>query len=171
MNFDYVSDEMWKKLAIDFAKRWLSHDGLWFQAVEKEYGMDKAIELDIEAWKRQTKLEARRIMRLLDLEKGGGLDALETCLKYRMYAFLNEQRIVRRNEHILDFYMTSCRVQAARERRDMDYFPCKPVGLVEYGYFAKEVDERISTECIGCPPDETGPGWHCGWRFRLDTNI
>ena len=23
----------------DFAKNWLAHDGLWFQAVEKRYGM------------------------------------------------------------------------------------------------------------------------------------
>lgn len=23
----------------DLAKRWLAHDGLWFQAIEKEYGI------------------------------------------------------------------------------------------------------------------------------------
>ncbi len=171
MDFTHVPDEMWKKLAIDFAKRWLAHDGLWFQAVEKEYGMDKAIELDIEAWKRQTKLEARRIMNLLGLEKGGGLESLEACLKYRMYAFINQQEIVRRNEHILDFYMTSCRVQAARERKNLEPFPCKPVGLVEYSYFAKEIDPRISTECLACPPDENERDWHCGWRFRLNIDL
>lgn len=171
MDFTYVPDEMWKKLAIDFAKRWLSHDGLWFQAVENEYGMDKAIELDIEAWKKQTKLEAKRIMELLGLEKGGGLDSLERCLQYRMYAFINQQKTVRRNENILDFYMTSCRVQAARERKNLEYFPCKPVGLVEYAYFAKEIDERISTECLACPPDKTERDWHCGWRFRLNTEL
>ena len=34
----------------DAAKNWLAHDGLWFLAVEKQYGMEKAIELDKEAW-------------------------------------------------------------------------------------------------------------------------
>jgi hypothetical protein len=30
----------------DMAKRWLAHDGLWFQAVEKAYGMEAAIRMD-----------------------------------------------------------------------------------------------------------------------------
>ena len=30
----------------DQAKNWLAHDGLWFLAVEKQFGMEKAIELD-----------------------------------------------------------------------------------------------------------------------------
>jgi len=169
MKFDYVPEEMWKNLAIDFAKRWLSHDGLWFQEVERKYGIDEAIEVDVEAWKKQTKLEAKRILSLLGLSKGGGLDNLEECLKYRMYAFINEQKTVRVDDNTLEFYMESCRVQNARERKGMDFFPCKPVGMVEYGYFAKEIDDRITTECIGCPPDKVGPGWHCGWKFIIKT--
>ena len=34
----------------DFAKNWLAHDGLWFQAVEKETDMETAIKLDTSAW-------------------------------------------------------------------------------------------------------------------------
>lgn len=167
MKFEYVPDEMWKELAIDFAKRWLSHDGLWFQAVENKYGIDDAIEVDVKAWEKQTVLEAKRIMNLLGLEKGGGLKNLEVCLKYRMYAFLNEQKSVWVDDNTLEFHMISCRVQNARKRKNLEFFPCKPVGLVEYGFFAKEIDDRIVTECIGCPPDKVGPGWHCGWRFKI----
>lgn len=167
MKFDYVPEEKWKELAIDFAKRWLSHDGLWFQEIEKKYGIDEAIKIDIEAWKKQTVLEARRIMELLGIEKGGGINSLAECLNYRMYAFINEQKIVRVNDNVLEFYMVTCRVQGARERKKMDYFPCKEVGIVEYSFFASEIDERIKTEVIGCPPDSIGPGWHCGWRFSI----
>jgi len=168
MKYDYVPEEMWKNLAIDFAKRWLSHDGLWFQEVEKKYGIEKSIEIDIEAWKKQTVLEARRIMKLLDIKKGGGLRALEECLKYRMYAFINEQKVEWIDKNTLEFYMETCRVQRARELKEMEYFPCKEVGIVEYGYFAGEIDSRIKTEVIGCPPDKVGPGWHCGWRFIIE---
>lgn len=167
MKFDYVPDEMWKELTIDFAKRWLSHDGLWFQEVEKMYGIEKAIEVDIGAWEKQTRLEGKRIMSLLGLAEGGGLESLATCLKFRMYAFINEQKTIRVDNNTLDFYMISCRVQSARERKKMEYFPCKSVGLVEYGYFATTIDPRIKTECLGCPPDKVGPGWHCGWRFTI----
>ena len=31
------------ELLQDMAKRWLAHDGLWFQAVERAHGMDEAI--------------------------------------------------------------------------------------------------------------------------------
>jgi hypothetical protein len=168
MSYDYVPDKLWKELAIDFAKRWLSHDGLWFQAVEKNYGIDAAIKNDIQAWEKQTVLEAKRIMQLLNIEPGGGLDALAECLSYRMYAFLNEQQIERPDEKTLIFKMNSCRVQAARERKKMDFFPCKPVGLVEYGKFAEAVDPRIKTRCIGCPPDEIPSEWHCAWEFTID---
>lgn len=168
MSYDYVPDKLWKELAIDFAKRWLSHDGLWFQAVEKNYGIDAAIKNDIQAWEKQTVLEAKRIMQLLNIEPGGGLDALAECLCYRMYAFLNEQQIERPDEKTLIFKMNSCRVQAARERKKMDFFPCKPVGLVEYGKFAEAVDPRIKTRCIGCPPDEIPSEWHCAWEFTID---
>ena len=165
MKYDYVPHEMWKELAIDFAKRWLSHDGLWFQAAEKKYGLEEAIELDIEAWKNQTRLEAKRIMKLLAIEEGGGLDALDTALAFRMYAFINEQRIERPDANTLELYMDTCRVQHARERKKMDFFPCKPVGEVEYRYFAETIDPEISTECIACPPDQHSGAWHCGWRF------
>jgi len=168
MSFDYVPEKLWKELAIDFAKRWLSHDGLWFQAVEKNHGMDSAIMNDIQAWEKQTVLEARRIMELLNLQPGGGLDALAECLRYRMYAFLNEQEIKRPDEKTLVFSMNSCRVQAAREKKNMDFFPCKPVGIVEYGKFAETVDPRIKTRCVGCPPDQIPPEWHCCWEFTID---
>ena len=48
----------------DFAKNWLAHDGLWFQAVEKGRDMDEAIKYDTEAWERFTVIEAKRIMAL-----------------------------------------------------------------------------------------------------------
>jgi len=43
------SQEMLIDLLEDQAKNWLAHDGLWFQAVEKQFGLEKAIELDTEA--------------------------------------------------------------------------------------------------------------------------
>lgn len=168
MGYDYVADEMWKELAIDFAKRWLSHDGLWFQAIEKQYGIDSAIDLDIAAWERQTVLEAQRIMSLLKIEAGGGLDALAECLRYRMYAFLNEQEILRPDDKTVIFRMNQCRVQAARQRKGMEFFKCKPVGVVEYAKFAETIDPRIKTRCISCPPDEIPAEWHCAWEFTIE---
>ena len=169
MSYNYVPDDMWKDLAIDFAKRWLSHDGLWFQAVERRFGIDEAIALDIDAWEKYTVLEAKRIMNLLKIEAGGGLESLEQCLKYRMYTFLNEQEIIRPDEKTLIFRMNKCRVQSARKRKAMEFFKCKPAGLVEYSMFANTIDKRIKTRCIGCPPDEVpSDEWYCAWEFVIE---
>lgn len=153
----------------DFAKNWLAHDGLWFQAVEKHYGMEKAIELDTEAWAAFTVIEARRIMQRHGLGENSGLAGLKIALGYRLYAFINEQEIRNETDHSFEFYMVNCRVQSARQRKGLALFPCKSVGIVEYSGFAKTIDARIKTECLACPPDaDAGKSFYCGWRFSLE---
>ena len=160
--------ETLENMLVDFAKNWLAHDGLWFQAVEKQYGMPKAIELDAEAWATFTVLEARRIMALHDIPERSGLDGLKKALGFRLYAVLNKQEIRNETENSFEFYMVDCRVQSARRRKNLPLFPCKSVGIVEYAGFAKTIDERIQTECIACPPDpEAGKEYFCGWRFSI----
>ena len=74
-------------LISDFAKLWLAHDGLWFQAVENEFGIDAAIKLDAIAWGKFSPIEANRILDRLGMKPGGGLSLLEEALGQRLYAF------------------------------------------------------------------------------------
>ena len=150
------------------AKSWLAHDGCWFLAAEEKYGLDAAIELDTRACERFTEVEARRIMKAFEIPEGGGLDALKDALCYRLYATINPQTIERPNERTLVFKMLECRVQAARRRKGLPDFPCKPVGIVEYTKFAEVVDTHIKTRCLQCPPDRIeGSGYVCGWEFTI----
>jgi len=152
----------------DFAKNWLAHDGLWFQAVERNSDMDTAIKLDREAWDTFTKIEARRIMQRHGIPEGGGLEALKKALAYRLYAVLNVQVITDETPTSFIFKMEDCRVQSARKRKNMPPFPCKSVGIVEYTEFARTIDPRIKTECLACPPDEMERDYYCGWKFTLE---
>ncbi len=155
-------------MLMDFAKNWLAHDGLWFQAVEHAHDMEEAIRLDTEAWEKFTVIEAKRIMALHNIEVGSGLEGLKKALGFRLYAVLNQQEMRNETENSFEFYMVDCRVQSARRRKKMPLFPCKSVGLVEYAGFAKTIDERIKTECIGCPPDaNAGDEFFCGWKFSI----
>ncbi len=163
-----LSRETLESMLEDFAKNWLAHDGLWFQAVEKQYGMEKAIQLDTEAWEQFTIIEAKRIMALHDIPANAGLDGLKKALGYRLYAVLNTQEIRNETPNSFEFYMVDCRVQSARHRKGLALFPCKSVGLVEYAGFARTVDARIRTEIICAPPDpQAGQGHFCGWRFSI----
>ena len=154
-------------LIADAAKNWLAHDGLWFQAVEKKFGMKDAIELDGQAWQQFTQIEAKRIMKRLNIEPGGGIPSLLLALKFRLYAFINKQAIVESSDKHCIFRMENCRVQEARKRKNLPDFPCKPVGILEYTYFAKTIDPRIETRCISCPPDPHPEEYYCSWEFRI----
>jgi len=168
-NIRDLNRETLEGMLTDFAKNWLAHDGLWFQAVEQECDLDTAIELDRQAWEQFTVIEAKRIMARHGINANSGLEGLKKALGLRLYALLNTQVIGNETENSFEFYMQDCRVQAARERKGMPLFPCKQVGIVEYANFASTIDPRIRTECICCPPDpEAGKKHYCGWRFSIE---
>ncbi len=156
------------RIVVDDAKNWLAHDGLWFQAVEATHGMDAAIEADRAAWERFTVLEATRIMERLGLAPGGGIPALLECLRHRLYARLNVQEVTESDGRRAVFVMRDCRVQSARRRKGLPDFPCKSVGIVEYGGFARTVDPRIRTRCLHCPPDDHPADAWCAWEFTVE---
>ncbi len=162
------SPEDYFRFIADMAKRWLAHDGLWFQAVEKEYGMEAAIKMDAAAWEKFTVLEAERIKKFFSLPENGGISVLKEALGLRLYAFLNEQEIIDVDPNRIIFRMNDCRVQSARKRKDLPDFPCKSVGLVEYAGFAQTIDPRIKTRCIACPPDEHPEEYYCAWEFWIE---
>ena len=152
----------------DVSKNWLAIDGTWFQAVEKDFGLEKAIELDVAQWKRFTIIEAKRIMRRFNIQKNGGISALVKALNYRVYANINVQETVEISDNRCVFRMNNCRVQSARKRRNLPDFPCKSVGIVEYEDFAKTIDPRIKTKCICCPPDQHPDNYYCAWEFTIE---
>jgi len=162
-----LSREELLEFVTDAAKRWLAHDGLWFQAIENKHGMEEAIEMDRLAWEKFTVNEANRIIKQLNLEPNGGLQALKQALKFRLYALINEQEIIEEDENTIVFRMNRCRVQEARKRKGLPDFPCKPVGIVEYTGFAQTIDPRIKTEIVACPPDAHPDEYYCAWRFKI----
>lgn len=163
-----MSKEEIFEMLTDAAKNWLAHDGLWFQAVEQKFDIDTAIELDGKAWEQFTQIEAKRIMKRLNLKPGGGIPALIQALKFRLYAFINVQEVTEVSENRCMFRMANCRVQEARKRKNLPDFPCKPVGIIEYTYFAKTIDPRIKTRCIACPPDPHPEDYYCLWEFTIE---
>ena len=151
----------------DLSKNWLAIDGTWFQVVEGEYGLEKAIELDVRQWEKFTVIEAKRIMNRFNIPEKGGIPALVEALKYRVYANINIQEVIEVSNNRCVFRMVDCRVQSARKRRGLPDFPCKQVGVIEYGSFAKTIDPRIETKCIACPPGAHPKDYWCAWEFTL----
>lgn len=158
-----------KTLLDGFCTNWLANDGVWFQAVEFKDGMNDAKRCNDSCWGQFSPIEAWSIKRLLGLSDRPGLAGLKQALGFRIYAQINTQSIVEEGPGSLVFQMNECRVQSARKRKGLVDYPCKSAGLVEYTYFARSIDERIHTECIGCPPDGHPDEWFCAWRFTQKT--
>ncbi len=162
---DKPKDEL-LKLTGALAANWLANDGVWFQAVEGAYDMFEAKRCNDSCWTRFAPFEAWAIKEFLKLPKRPGLEGLKRALSFRLYGSVNIQSILDDGDAVV-FQMNDCRVQSARNRRGLEDYPCKSAGLVEYREFAEAIDDRIRTECIGCPPDQHPKEWFCAWRFTL----
>jgi len=149
------------------AKNWLANDGIWFQAVEFTEGMNDAKRCNDSCWARFSPFEASSIKKFLGLSDRPGLEGLKRALGFRVYAGINKQSIEKETADSFIFRMNECRVQAARKRKGLDDYPCKSGGLVEYTYFARTIDPRVTTTCVGCPPDDHPEDWYCAWKFSL----
>jgi len=163
-----MSKESLQQLLDDVAANWLANDGVWFQAVEFSSGMNDAKRCNDTCWAHFSPFEARAIKDFLNLPPKPGLDGLKKALNFRVYARINEQRIIEEDANSFLFQMNECRVQSARKRKGLDDYPCKSGGMVEYTYFARSIDEHIATECVACPPDAHPDEWYCCWRFRIN---
>ncbi|WP_163335777.1 DUF6125 family protein [Desulfopila sp. IMCC35008] len=156
-----------QELRTRMAKNWLVSDGVWFQTIEFAEGMNEAKRCNDSCWAHFSPFEAASIKEQLGLVEQPGLEGLKRALGFRLYANINKQSIHDETESAFVFRMDDCRVQSARKRKGLDDYPCKSAGLVEYSYFARAIDARITTECIGCPPDPHPDDWFCSWRFSI----
>jgi hypothetical protein len=147
---------------------WLGNDGVWFQAVEFSHGMNEAKRCNDSVWAQFSPVEAWSIKEFLNMPRSPGLDGLKRALAFRLYANINKQSIEDDGPDSFIFKMNDCRVQSARKRKGLEDYPCKSAGLVEYSYFARAIDDRIQTQCVGCPPDAHPEDWFCAWRFSLN---
>lgn len=166
-SIEELPKEKLHELLINFAKNWLAHDGCWFLSIEEAHGMKLAIDMDREAWRKFSAVEAKRLKKFLHLGEFSGMEGLEKALKFRLYSSLNEDRVEQVDDKTVRYYVKTCRVQEARRRKGLDDFPCKSVGIVEYSVFAQNIDSRFETKCISCPPEIENEDYHCIWEFTM----
>src|ERR1035437_3889827 len=89
MTLDDLSKEELKELVQIYARNIYALDGVWFQSIEREMGMDAAMQHDRNAWRYFTEIEARRIKNFLQLPERSGLDGLKKALSIRFSALAN----------------------------------------------------------------------------------
>lgn len=106
------SKEQLIELIEGYCKNWLAMDGVWFQSIERKYGMDEAMEHDCAIWEKFTVIEAKRIKTFLNLPEHPGIEGLKQALKLRLYANINRDEIITEGNTLI-YRTTECRVQHA----------------------------------------------------------
>ena len=150
-----------------FAKNMLALDGVWFQSLEQETGMNTAMQHDEKVWGIFAALEGKRFKAFLQLPEFPGLEGLQKALPLHFNSLVNQIELRMDDKGGLIFRTVNCRVQSARSRKNLPWHPCRPVGLAEYSSFARAIDARILCEPLSCYPEVTDPTCACSWRFHI----
>jgi len=170
MNGLDVIKDLPKETLIDIiemlGKNWLTVDGLWFQIVEREYGLETATRFDEEMWSKQLPTEVRRIKKALKIDEKGPLAVARANLFLTAYfgpgfdfdiKEISPSRVVQT--------CVRCPNQEARMRQGQEGFSCKRLGMAERTNFAKFIDPEVQIKCLVCPPDPHPDEFWCQWEF------
>jgi hypothetical protein len=155
------------ELAKMYSRNWQSLDANWFGLVEEEFGLETASRLDLRSWERQSTLEAERIKKALQLDKGG-LSSVLTVLSFMSWQLtspLFELEIDTPERVVL--YYPHCAVHESRNRKGKPVFPCKTMKTTLLSNIARVAEPRASVRCISCPPDPPRKDYWCKWELTL----
>lgn len=158
------ADKLLKLFNIQIRNIWRV-DGLYFQGIEKRFGVEAATEIDRETWRILARIEARDLKKMNGIDKVEDIETFMELLLNTSWALYQTKKKVEINGNEGIFKVVSCRVQKARLKKRLGVFPCKPVRQGYLEEFAKEMNPDIKIEVISCPPDEKNPEYWCGWKF------
>jgi len=154
-------------LARAYARNWQTLDGLWFQNVEAECGLEVAVRLDLKNWEKQARIEAERLKEALGIEKGG-LTSVLTVLSFMSWQLVSPLfEIEEESSNRVVFCYRHCPVQEARKKKGKPEFPCKNMKLTLLSEVASVVEPKAKVRCIFCPPDPRSDEVWCKWELAL----
>ncbi len=152
-----------------YSRNWQTLDGLWFGNVEAECGLDTAVKVDLKNWDKMALLEAKRIKKVLQLDKGG-LDSVLTAVSMMSWQLASPLfKIQLETPERVVFYYAECAVQESRHKNQKQVFPCKTMKTGLFKSVASVIEPRAEVRCINCPPDEKMTDCWCKWELTLKT--
>ncbi len=161
-----LSKETLIELIKMYSRNWHTCDGLWFSGVEDRFGIDRALEIDINMWDISSRLEAKRIKDVLSIPDNAGLDEVLRAVNFMSWAAKCDYRIDKNGDSAL-LTVTSCPPQEARIRSGKAVFACRPT--FEHGFrnVAAVIDPGVKVACKYCPPGTHPSDSWCQWEFSV----
>ena len=142
-------------------------DGLWFTLVEEKFGLDAALEIDVEVWRRLCLVQARRVRKYFPIDEGSPIRNLIKVIELDPLFAIFKPKAVELTDNRAVLRFTDCPPQKARIRDGRGEFPCKAVGIAFLSSYAEVIDPKIKMSCLTCPPDAHPKQFWCQWQFEL----
>ena len=148
-----------------YTKLYLTLDGLWFLAIEGEYGHDVAVKFDVKVWDSLVTREAKRIREARQIT-GGGIEAIIEAFKYRP-TFLTKEYNVTREKNKIRVQVKKCRSLNAMERDKREVSSCLRVLEDVYPRFAGSIDDSSKFRILKAPPRSSADDSCCEWEIEV----
>ena len=166
-------DSLSREEAVNYLKFFsglaIAVDGLWFMAVEKATGYDKALEMDVEVWTGYANVVVKRIRRNFEIN-GTGLQALREIISHDpMWWSMGELKVTEDSSSRLAFEVIDCPSLLAMEKMGRERLTCEPVEGAYLEALAAAVDPAIKVQALKLPPRKSPDEVCCRWAFVLET--
>ncbi|MBI4287959.1 MAG: hypothetical protein HY671_05995 [Chloroflexi bacterium] len=151
----------------DALRNTLRIDGYWFIGMEKQFGVENAIKVDEQVWRRFGKVEASQVKANFKVD-GNGIAAVVKALKLApTWTLWGDLRIEQISEREAVLQVLKCSSQQERLKAGVGVFSCKGVEQGYFDSFAETFDPRIKVTCNFCPPEKYFETLWCEWHFGL----
>lgn len=163
-NLPEISPQDFKEVC---ARTMYSIDGLWFLAVEEEFGFEAAFALNQKVWQECSVIHGRRLAKNMGLKDKSPLEAFLALLSADPIWSVHRSKIISRTDSRVVIRCPDCPIQVARIRDGRGVYNGKPGCSLYLEGLASVVDPRIEVVCLSCAPNPENPEYWCEWEFKL----